>query len=210
MTGQAEAITAARFALDLAAASFAGREDVPLALAEALEARAFGLRVEAQVSTSAAAVEILANAAALHRRASRVTGLPRAVSDRYRAHFFGAERELEERRSADPAKLDASRLRVEKALHKSESRAADRTSPAEQAAHMAMLAEFAMCFTVELKLGSLADNQGKLAQSKRTVEHVTQKTMDLASKLFMPLDWMLLQRTYAQLQRLDTECPDHP
>ncbi|WP_299678814.1 hypothetical protein [uncultured Roseobacter sp.] len=205
LTGQAqaEACTDARFAMDLAAASLAGRSDVPLALAEALDAQAFGLRIEAHVSTSAAAVDALAEAAALHRRASGVEGLPRAVSYRYRTHAFGAERELEERRSADPATLQASRLRAQKALQTSDSRRTDRTSAAEEAAYMAMLAEYAMSVTAELKLAAPADVKEQRAQSKETTDQTLQEAMALAATLFMPLDWMLLHRTRAQLRRLD-------
>ncbi|WP_300061651.1 hypothetical protein [uncultured Roseobacter sp.] len=205
LTGQAqaEACTDARFALDLAAASLAGRSDVPLALAEALDAQAFGLRIEAHVSTSAAAVEALAEAAALHRRASGVEGLPRAVSYRYRTHAFGAERELEERRSADPATLQISRLRAQKALQTSDSRRTDRTSAAEEAAYMAMLAEYAMSVTAELKLAAPADVKAQRAQSKEATDQTLQEAMALAATLFMPLDWMLLRRARAQLRRID-------
>lgn len=200
---QAEACTDARFALDLAAASLAGRNDVPLALAEALDAQAFGLRIEARVSTSGAAVEALAEAAALHRRASRMEGVSRAVSYRYRTHIFGAERELEERRSADPAKLEASRLRAQKALERNESRTSDRISAAEQAVHMAMLAEYAMSVAAELKLANPAYVREQQVQSKAATDQAIDEAMRLASALFMPLDWILLRRAHAQLQRLN-------
>ncbi len=205
LTGQAqaEACMDARFALDLASASLAGRTDVPLALAEALDAQAFGLRIEAHVSTSAAAVDALSEAAALHRRASRIADLPRAISYRYRTHVFGAERELEERQSADPGKFQQARLRSFEALQKSEGRKLDRTSAAEQAAHMAILAEYAMSVTAELRLTPPAGVAALRAKTKQHTDETIEEAMNLARSLFMPLDWIVLERTRAQLQRLE-------
>ncbi len=202
---KAEAITNGRFALDLAAANLGGRSDVPFAAAEALDAQAFGLRLEAHFSTKEFAVQALAEAAALHRRASRVEGLPRAVSYRYRTHFFGAERELEERQAADPSKLRACRVRAHKALLSSESRKSDRTSSAEQASHMAVLSEYAMSVTAELKVTAPRDVKEKREQSRSETDQCIDAAIELATTLLMPLDWMLLCRTRAQLQRLDLQ-----
>ncbi len=199
----AEAIQEGSFALDLAAANLAARTDVPLALADAWDAQAFGLRLEAHFSTEEAAAVAISQAMALHRRASKVEGLPRAVSYRYRVHFFGAERELEERRHSRPEKFKGFRVRAENALDSIETRSSSRTSAAERASYMALMAECVMSRVAELKLASPADVKDRWGEVRDETLHALGTSTKLATGLFMPLDWAMLKRVRAQLTRLD-------
>lgn len=199
----AEAIQEGSFSLDLAAANLGGRNDVPLALAEAWDAQAFALRLEAHFSTGETAQAMISRAAALHRRASQVQGLPRADGYRYRVHFFGTERELEERRQSRLERFKVLRMRVEKALDSFDARAASRTSAAERASFMALQAEYVMLLVAELKLTEPTDVAARWVSIRDETRRALEVSTGLATKLFMPLDWMMLHRTRAQLERLD-------
>lgn len=200
--GIADCLEEARFALDLAAADLSGRVDVPLALAEAQDAQAFAIRLEARLLSKPDAADFLAEAAALHRRASRTEGLSRSVSYRYRTHFFGAERERnEQRQEALPAFQDM-RTRAEKSLNSMNSRKSDRTSAAEQSGQMAVLAEFAMSVMSEAEFPSVSEARGQRVKRIKAAIDAAQEARELAEALFMPLDWLWARQTEAQLQVL--------
>ena len=175
----------AGFALALAVAGLSGRTAANLDLAAALDAQAFALRLEASVSAEDEARFLLAEADALHRRASRVDGLSRATSYRYRIHSRGAERERAVVKK-QYGNLTDLRQRVAESLHAAQSRSSDRTSRDEQSVLVAIQAETA------LLVRDLATASPEAVSHKGIEEAIdaVRESHHLAETLFLPLDWL--------------------
>ena len=192
-----ESLDEARFALDVAVAGLSGRLGAVSELAAAQDAQAFALRFEAARSQENEARFLLAEAAALHRRASRTEQLLRAVSYRYRLHSRGAERERAVIKG-NTGKLADIRHRAAESLRAVQSRNADRSSPDERSALVAVLAEYGLSTrdAARVSPGSVSRQEIEAAgEAIREAHH-------MAETLFLPLDWLWTLGAEADLRKL--------